>query len=316
MHLPDTILPLSTCFVTGLISAPAVGYAMVQVRRSLGERAAPLMGVVAACVFAIQMLNFPLPFAPVSGHFMGSVLAAALVGPWGGVLVLAAVLVVQALLFQDGGILALGANIVNLAVVGCLVGYAVLNLVRRQWQGTPGLVGGAVLGAWMAILLGAVACSVELATSPDIFLPAVLGPMLLWHSLIGLAEAVVTGLALSYLAGLRPDLIYDGSCSRVASRMAEVVAVGLAAAVLLAVCVAPFASPLPDALEATLAAVGVEPATEAVVPAPLPDYQVQSIQNTLVGGAIAGLVGTVITFIVGFVLGVRAGKRRPATPHW
>ncbi len=315
MHIPETVLPPATLAATAAVSATALGYATVRVRRELGERVAPLLGVLAACVFAIQMLNFPIA-AGVSGHPLGAALTAAVVGPWGGMVVMGVVLAVQALVFQDGGVLALGANLLNVAVIGCAVAYLVMDETRRRIPGRAGLVAGATLAGWLSLFLGAFACAVELATRPDVALSQVLGPMLLLHAIIGVGEALVTGLAVGYLATLRPDLIYQGQPLRRLQRAGQVIAVGLIVALTVAIILAPFASTLPDGLEATMARLSVEPqADEPLIPAPMPDYSLAVFQNAAIGGAIASAVGVLLTFALASILAVRARRLEGPTSH-
>jgi cobalt/nickel transport system permease protein len=175
--------------------------------RTLDERAVPLMGVSAAFIFAAQMINFPV-VGGTSGHLLGAVLAAILLGPWAGTLVMASVIAVQGLLFGDGGLLAMGANIVNMGLVGTVGGYAI-------YRGLCLVLGGedrarlpaAGLAAWCAVMLGAAAASFELALSGTSTLAVVLPAMLGTHALIGIGEAVVTMAALALIRDARPDLL-------------------------------------------------------------------------------------------------------------
>lgn len=315
MHLPDGVLPNATCAVSAVISGATVAYATVRVRRDLGDKAAPLLGVLAACVFAIQMLNFPISLG-VSGHPLGGMLAAAIVGPWGGIVVMTVVLVVQALVFQDGGLIALGANVLNVGVVGCLVGYAMFDQIRQFVRGRAGLVAGAAVGAWCSIFSGAVVCALELATRPDLQLTQVLGPMALLHAIIGVAEALVTGLAIHYVWVLRPDLIYGARPLEGRIPVFRTAMVGLGIATIVVTVLAPFASSLPDALESTLDRVGVAAGeVEPLVRAPMPDYSLRLFENALVGGAVAALCGVVLTFVIATLLALRPGSHSGERVH-
>lgn len=314
MHIPETILPAPTLAATAAVSAATLTYAVVRVRREMGERVAPLLGVLSACVFAIQMLNFPITVG-VSGHPLGAALTTAVVGPWGGMVVMAVVLAVQALVFQDGGVLALGANLLNVAVIGCAVAYLVMDEVRRRIPGRAGLVAGATVAGWLSLFLGAFACAVELATRPDVTLSQVLGPMLLLHAIIGVGEAAVTGLAVGYLAAMRPDLIYQGRPLPPVQRAGRIVAVGLIVALTIVIILAPFASSFPDALEATMARLSLEPSEEGTLPAPMPDYSLAVFRNATVGGAVASVIGVVITFALAAALGLRARRWEGQSTH-
>ena len=207
MHIPDGFLAPEVAAGTGVVAAGAVGYALRRADRTLDERAVPLLGVTGAFVFAAQMLNFPVA-GGTSGHFLGAALAAVLLGPWTACLVLAVVLVMQAFVFADGGVTALGANILNMGVIGGLGAGLVLAAGRRVVPRTQtaflGLVG---IAAWFAVMAGATACSVELAASGTVPLGTVLPAMLGVHALIGVGEAVVTVAAVSAVLASRPDLV-------------------------------------------------------------------------------------------------------------
>lgn len=207
MHIPDGFLSTGTAVATWAVSAGGLGYAVKRVNRELGERQVPMMGVTAAFIFAAQMLNFTVA-GGTSGHLLGGALAAILLGPWPAMLVLTSVLVVQALLFQDGGLLALGANILNMAVIGVLVGWVVyVGLRRLLGEKTWATMVSGFAAAWVSVVIAALACAVELAlsgTSPwQVALPA----MGLVHMLIGIGEGLITVAVLAFLRTTRPDLL-------------------------------------------------------------------------------------------------------------
>ena len=207
MHIPDGFLSPDVAAGTGVVAVGAVGYARRRADRTLDERAVPLLGVTGAFVFAAQMLNFPVA-GGTSGHFLGAALAAVLLGPWMACLVLAVVLVMQAFVFADGGVTALGANILNMGVVGGLGAGLVLAAGRRVLPRTRGAFLGLVAAAaWLAVMAGAAACSLELAASGTVPLGTVLPAMLGVHALIGIGEAVVTVAAVSAVLASRPDLV-------------------------------------------------------------------------------------------------------------
>jgi len=207
MHIPDGFLNTGTSVAAWAISAGSVGYAVRRVSRELGERQVPLMGVTAAFIFAAQMMNFTVA-GGTSGHLLGGALAAILLGPWAAMLVLTSVLAVQALLFQDGGLLALGANVLNMAVVGVLVGWVVYTGLRRLAGNRTGatMVSG-FAAAWLSVVIASLVAAVELAlsgTSPwGVALPA----MGLVHMLIGIGEGLITVAVLAFLRAVRPDLL-------------------------------------------------------------------------------------------------------------
>ncbi len=207
MHIPDGFVNTGTAAATWLASAGSIGYAVRRVNRELDEKQVPLMGVAAAFIFAAQMMNFPVA-GGTSGHLLGGALAAILLGPWAGMLVLTSVLVVQALLFQDGGLVALGANVFNMAVVGVLVGWVVYTLLRRRLGEKPWatMVSG-FAAAWLSVVIASLVAAAELAlsgTSPwAVALPA-MGSV---HMLIGIGEGLITVGVLAFLQVARPDLL-------------------------------------------------------------------------------------------------------------
>ena len=207
MHIPDGFLNTATSVATWVMSAGGVGYAVRRVTKELQERQVPLIGVTGAFIFAAQMLNFTVA-GGTSGHLLGGALAAILLGPWAGMLVLTSVLAVQALLFQDGGLLALGANVFNMAIVGVLLGWGVyVGLKRvlgeRSWST---MVSGFV-AAWLSVVVASLVAAVELAISGTLPLGVVLVAMGSVHALIGVGEGLITVAVLAFLRAARPDLL-------------------------------------------------------------------------------------------------------------
>jgi cobalt/nickel transport system permease protein len=207
LHIPDGFLSGGVAVVCGVVAIAAVAYGLRVANVELDEARVPLLGVLAAFIFATQMLNFPIA-GGTSGHLLGATLAAVLLGPWLACLVLAVVLVVQAFAFADGGISALGANVLNMGVLGALMaGYLVaaaqkvLPHTRLVFLGIVGVV------SWLAVMVGATATSVELAASGTVPVGTSLPAMLGVHSLIGIGEAVITVAAVSAVLAARPDLV-------------------------------------------------------------------------------------------------------------
>lgn len=214
MHIPDGFLSPEVAAATAVVSAAAVAYGLRRADRELDDERVPLLGVTAAFVFAVQMLNFPVA-GGTSGHLLGAALAAVLLGPWLACLVMAVVLTAQAFVFADGGISALGANILNMGVIGALlVGFLMVwarHLIPRTRTGFLAVVAG---GAWIAVMAGAAATSIELAVSGTVPLATVLPAMLGVHALIGVGEAVITVAAVSAVLVSRPDLVRIRSLER------------------------------------------------------------------------------------------------------
>ena len=199
MHVPDGFLDAATSVATGVVAAVAIAVALKGARRELDDRTAPMAGLVAAFVFAAQMLNFPVG-AGTSGHLLGGALAAVLVGPFTAALCLAVVLVVQALLFADGGITALGTNITLFSVVGVGSAWLVFRGLQRMLPkhrpmipAAAGVVGLFAIGGQVPVPLGAVAAA-----------------MFGWHVLIGIGEGLITALVVGSVMAVRPDLVYGG----------------------------------------------------------------------------------------------------------
>ncbi|MCL5075534.1 MAG: energy-coupling factor ABC transporter permease [Chloroflexi bacterium] len=207
MHIPDGFLNLTTAASTYVVSAGAIGYSVRETHKKIGERQVPLMGMMGAFIFAAQMLNFPV-IGGTSGHLIGGALAAILLGPWSAVLVITAVLAVQCFLFQDGGVTALGANVLNMGVIASFVGYYLYNGLTALLGGSKSvrLVGG-FLGAWASVFLAAVACALELVVSDISPLVVVLPAMAGIHALIGIGEGLITAAVLSFVLATRKDLL-------------------------------------------------------------------------------------------------------------
>jgi cobalt/nickel transport system permease protein len=207
MHIPDGFLTPEVAAVCAVPAIGAVGYGLRRASRELDERRVPLLGVTAAFVFAAQMLNFPVA-GGTSGHFLGAALAAILLGPWLAGLVLAVVLAVQSFVFADGGVTALGANILNMGVIGALVvGGLMVGAQRVLPQRRGAFLAVAGVGAWLAVMAGATATAVELAISGTVPLGTVLPAMLGVHTVIGIGEAVITVAAVSAVMSTRPDVV-------------------------------------------------------------------------------------------------------------
>lgn len=209
MHIPDGFLSLPVSLVTWIVAIALIAVSLNRVQSEYQERTVPLMGVCAAFIFAAQMINFPIP-GGTSGHLLGGTLAAALLGPWAGSLVMTVVFIVQGFLFQDGGLTVLGANVFNMGLIGTFGGYFLYRTIRyaigrEKIQGV--IVGGAV-AAWTSVVVASIVCAFELALSGTVPLPVALGAMATWHVAIGIGEALITVVALSYIWRTRPDLIH------------------------------------------------------------------------------------------------------------
>ena len=304
MHIPDGFLSgpvLAACFI---ISAIVIVYAFLRVKRDMDERKVPLMGVVAAAIFAGQMLNFPVA-AGTSGHLLGAALATILLGPWAAVLVMSIVVGAQALIFQDGGMIALGANLLNMAVIGVFVAYTIYRAVQRIARGARwGLFVGGFLAGWTSIFISALAAALELAlsgTSPaNLAIPA----MALVHTVIGFGEGAITVGALAFISAVRPDLVKTTDQKQAGGKVVWaaglLIAIGLAAA-------SPLASSNPDGLEFVAAQQGFIDQAQAAPYQIIPDYAVPGIANKNTATIVAGILGVIIVF--GVAVGVAYLRR-------
>lgn len=309
MHIPDGFLSVPVALLGWALLVAAVALALRQTGRSLGERQVPLMGILAAFVFAAQMINFPVA-GGTSGHLIGGALIAILLGPWAAALVLASVLAVQGLLFQDGGLLAMGFNAFNMGVIAVFVGYAVYNWTRRLLGDTPtSRLAGAALGAWLSVMAAAAATALQLALSGTVAFEVVVPAMLAVHALIGVGEALITVGALAFIRVTRPDLI-GAESGRTAAAGSGWVAAGLLIALAVALA-SPLADPNPDGLERVAEDHGFIEAAQDAPYTIIPDYVVPGIENEALATMAAGVIGVIVMAVVGYGLARLTRRRAP-----
>ncbi len=207
MHLPDGVLDTKIWATLDAVSAGTVAYAIRQTTKQSEEKMIPMMGVMAAFIFAAQLMNVPTPGGP-PVHLVGAVLAAVLLGPWPATVVMTAVLAVQSFLMQDGGLLALGANIFNIGVIGTLGGYLIFLGIRKIVKGDRGIIVGSFVAAWLSTLVstGAVAFQmiVSGATPAKLVLPA-LGGM---NLIVGTIEGLITATIIGFVLKVRRDMVF------------------------------------------------------------------------------------------------------------
>lgn len=303
MHIRDGFLSPEVCIGTGVIAAGALAWSVRQMRSSMGERAVPLTGMTASLIFAGQMVNFALPPLPVSGHLLGGVVAAALLGPWAGFVAISMVLFVQLVLFYDGGWTVLGANIVNMGLIGSIGGYAVYAGLR-QWLGTDrrGTWFAAVISAWLSVMAAASVFCLEFWLSHrgdgyDFF--SVFGAMVFLHCLIGIGEALITGMILSFVLMQRPDLVFHPPVT--ASRLPDVgrfVVAGTIAALAVASFLAPFASEHADGLDTVSQEKGFDRLGKVTKVLLLEEYEIPMLNDyPAISVAVAGILGTLVVLL-------------------
>lgn len=329
MHVPDGFINAPVSVAAGAVAATAVAVSLRGARRELDERTAPLAGLVAAFIFAVQMLNFPVA-AGTSGHLLGGALAAILVGPCTGVLCVSVVLLMQGVLFADGGLTALGVNVTNMAVVTVVVAYAVFRgLLKLLPAGRRSVTVAAFAGALLSVPGAAVMFTLfyALGGTTDVSLGKVFTAMVGVHVLIGIGEAVITAATVGAVIAVRPDLVHgarglaaplklrvngelvDAPASAsapaavpAAARSAKPVWItGLVTALVLAGFVSYYASSSPDGLEKVAADKGIDAKTEehAAAGSPLADYSVKDVTDARLSGGLAGIIGVGATVVVG-----------------
>ena len=324
MHVPDGFIDAPISAATGVVAAAAVAVSLRGARRELDERTAPLAGLVAAFIFAVQMLNFPVA-AGTSGHLLGGALAAILVGPYTGILCVSVVLLMQGILFADGGLTALGVNITDMAIVTTVVSYAVFRgLVKVLPRGRRSITAAAFVSALLSVPAAAVCFTFIYAVggTTDVSIGKVATAMIGVHVLIGIGEATITALTVGAVIAVRPDLVYGArglqqrlklrvggelidapTAVPVAARSShrKVWLTGLAASLLLAGVVSFYASASPDGLEKVAKDQGIDQNTKKhhTEDSPLAGYGVKDIADARLSGGLAGVIGVGATVVAG-----------------
>ncbi|MGR6970941.1 energy-coupling factor ABC transporter permease [Streptomyces cynarae] len=341
MHVPDGFIDAPISAATGVLAAGALAVSLKGARRELDERTAPLAGLVAAFIFAVQMLNFPVA-AGTSGHLLGGALAAILVGPCTGVLCVSVVLLMQGILFADGGLTALGVNITDMAVVTTVVSYAVFRgLVKVLPRRRRSVTVASFVAALVSVPAAAVAFTLIYAVggTTDVAISKVATAMIGVHVLIGVGEAAITALTVGAVMAVRPDLVYgarglerklklrvngqlvDAPAAEPAAPVAagshrKLWVTGLVTSLLLAGFVSFYASASPDGLEKVAKDQGIDRKTEphAAAGSPLADYGVKDIADARLSGGLAGVIGVGVTVVAGSAVFRAVRRRRTAEP--
>ncbi|MBW8796169.1 MAG: energy-coupling factor ABC transporter permease [Streptomyces sp.] len=336
MHVPDGFIDAPTSAVTAVVAAGALAVGLRGARRELEERTAPLAGLVAAFIFAVQMLNFPVA-AGTSGHLLGGALAAILVGPYTGVLCVSVVLLMQGILFADGGLTALGLNITDMAIVTTVVAYAVFRgLLKVLPRSRRSVTGAAFVAALLSVPAAAAAFTLlySVGGTTDVAIGKVAGAMIGVHVLIGVGEAAITALTVGAVLAVRPDLVYGARGLRQGLKLrvngvlvdapeptAPVAArtsrralwiSGLATSLVLAGFVSHYASASPDGLEKVAHDHGFDTKTKehASAGSPLADYGVEDVSDARLSGGLAGVIGVGTTVVAGSAVFWAVRRRR------
>ncbi|MEV8545340.1 energy-coupling factor ABC transporter permease [Streptomyces sp. NPDC051572] len=340
MHVPDGFIDAPVSAATGVVAAAAIAVSLRGAGRELDERTAPLAGLVAAFIFAVQMLNFPVA-AGTSGHLLGGALAAILVGPYTGVLCVSVVLLMQGILFADGGLTALGVNITDMAITTTVVAYAVFRgLVKVLPRTRRSITAASFTAALFSVPAAALVFTLlySLGGTTDVSLGKVATAMIGVHVLIGVGEAAITALTVGAVIAVRPDLVHgargleqrlklrvNGELVDVPTQLEPVAArgtsrrrlriTGLVASLLLAGFVSFYASSNPDGLEKVAADHGIDQQTKehASADSPLADYGVRDVDDARLSGGLAGVIGVGVTVVAGTGVFWAVRKRRSTT---
>ena len=312
MHIPDGFLDLKTITATSTLSVMGVGWALRNMKNYTTPKKVPLVGLAAAFIFVAQMINFPVA-SGTSGHLVGATLIAVLLGPCAAIIVMTSVLIVQCLLFADGGLLTLGANIFNMAIVGTVVGYGIYRLLRPFLKGDRGRIISVAFASWCTVVVASIVCAGEIAWSGTAPWEGVFPAMASIHMLIGVGEALITGMVIVAISRTRPELLYESiSDDSQKHRSGLPLYTGLAIIGVL-LFVAPFASPFPDGLEKVAGLLGFEYKVppHAIIASPWSDYHIPGIASASSATIIAGILGAVIVFGLSFLLARILVPRNP-----
>ena len=291
MHIPNSMLPGPICPVTAVVSTLGVAAAAYCAVKSKDKPSATRFGAVSALIFAGQMMNFPIQHGT-SGHLLGGVLAAALLGTPFGILAIAVVLTIQCLVFSDGGFAVLGANILNMALIGAGLG-GILRTRFLKTSSIKSLKDTVTLGsiAWLSVMMAAIACSIELALSGTIAFSKVVGAMLSTHALIGIGEGLIT-----------VAVCYVFAADTISSSKKWFAAAPFMAALVIAMILSPFASGYPDGLEWVAEKYQFLHDAAPSFVSPLPDYSVPLMSNEIISTGLAGLAGVLLTFFLSWMI--------------
>lgn len=307
LHIPDGFLSTPVALVGWVLMIGSVAYALRQTRGQLGDKQIPLMGVLAAFIFAAQAINFPVA-GGTSGHLLGGALAAIIMGPWAAVLIMTSVIALQAILFQDGGLLALGFNVINMGVLTAFTGYLMYQLLRRvMGEGRNSLLVAGAVGAWLSVMVGAIATAIQLAISGTTPLVVALPAMAGVHALIGVGEALITVGALSFIFATRRDLLNIGETAP--GKFSATWWLGGLAASLIVAVFSFAASPDPDGLERVAEDTGFLGAAQDSLYNIFPDYTLPFVNDPLISGILAVVLGTLIVFAIAFGIARLQGRR-------
>lgn len=306
LHVPDGFLSLTISIVFWIVTAFIVSLAVKHSQETLKQRQIPLMGIMAAFLFAAQMINFPVA-GGTSGHLLGGALAAIILGPWPGMLVMTSVIGLQALLFQDGGLIVMGANIFNMGLMTSAIGYGLYAIFQNKSRKIQ--LGTIAVASWLSVIASALFTSLQLWLSGVSPARIVFPAMLSVHTLIGIGEALISVAAFSFILQVRPDLIKQTIPAK--SNNLGWAAIGILITIAV-VLLSPFASANPDGLERVADDLGF---IELAQNSPLTifsDYLVPSIANAGLSTILAGVIGVMIIGVITYLFAKKL-SRKPTT---
>ncbi len=206
MHIPDGFVDLKTAITTSILSTGGVAASIYNVKKVFKAKVVAMMGILAALIFALQMINFSIP-GGTSGHLLGGALVAIVLGPFAGAIVLSVVLIVQAFVFMDGGIAALGSNILNMAIAGVFIAYLIYYIFKKVSNKKWVFYLSVVLSSWFSVVFASFLAALELGISGTYEMAVTLKAMVLVHMVIGIGEAAITTAVIAFIDKIRPDLI-------------------------------------------------------------------------------------------------------------
>ena len=305
MHIPDNFLSPPVWASLDVAAIPAIALISRRAQGGAEVNQFALLGVMGAFIFAAQMINFPVGFGT-SGHLVGGTLLAVVFGPWAASLVLSAILIIQALVFQDGGVLALGPNIINMAILGVWAGYLPLKLfmrTRRQW-------GGVFLGGVCSVLVSGILALTELRLSGNPISGALLLISLGLFTMNAIAEGAITVSVLKAIGRVTPQMSYEPMPSVTLPTRHRTMGAIAIASVVLATAGIVIASALPDGIEQLAEKLQVRFRADSILHSPLRDYQVQALGASWFSRVIAGLIGLLLIYLACVIAGYLLTRTR------
>lgn len=320
MHMADALISTPVALTTGAAAAALIGVAGVRMKKTEKENIIPLMGIMGAFIFAAQMINFSIPGTGSSGHIIGGVLLASLLGPWAAFLTLSSVLIIQCLIFADGGLLALGCNILNMGATTCLMAYPLIMRPLLKFPASPAKIFAvSILACVIGLEAGAVLVTAETELSSITALPArdFLSLMAIIHLAIGVGEGIATGAVILFIEKTRPDLLNGRKRDRIRSdRMKKTVIIFAIAAAVTAGGLSFFASSDPDGLEWSIEKITgttdiVPEAADAISRAAESTQQTTSIMPDY-NNSFAGIIGACLVLLLVWAISSIIMRRHPA----